>query len=826
VTVPTGGRVFVLSDLLLGPVADPTTEATSGELARLLDGIEGPAVVVLAGDTFDLTGGTNPRPAKALTAHPVLVGAMVRFLEHPDHRLMVLAGERDRAIIDDTDLRSEVERRLGAMVADVVDLEIATGCGGERVRVEHGDHLDDGTTLAGVNARARHHALTLAADGYDGLVTAHTRAAELTDLGSCWYANCGCANRIVQPRGHRFGRDDVPVELRQISWLELEAGAKLHVRLVAGQSPTVEAPLHQRLTCRAPRVAVPVRPATVATLTEGQTWPPEHLADATRWPRRIGAAGLALVGVVNVLSVLTPPVRARFALLHHAFPFAIPELAATTVAASGVALCLLAVALRRGQRRAWVASLVLLGASVVGHVTKGLDVEEAAVAAAVLAFLVVHRSAFQGRGGARDVWPRLGLLAAIVAGAAVTSVVTFVVVAGVPLHVALPAVVGRLVGIPEVVLPSRADEFDPMLAVIGLGSIGAAVWTLLRPSRGAPADDDVEAWRLVRTQASDTLDYFALRDDKHRFIWGQTVVAYAVHCGTAVVSPDPIGPPDERAATWTAFRQHAAAHGWHVAVLGAGVDWLPTYRAAGMTAVYVGDEGVVEVRRFSLEGGRHKSLRQAVNRVARAGYTVTFHDPARLTPAEAEQLRAVMSQSRRGDVERGFSMTLSRLFDPRDRGLLLAVVRSPDGAPVAFCQFVPAPGIDGFSLDLMRRTRGEHPNGLTDFLVVKTIEHLRSEGRRGLGLNFATMRAVLAGERSDSVTTRLGRRVLLRLSEDMQIESLWRFSAKFDPAWRPRYVVLEARELALGTGLAIARAESFWELPVVGRFFRPTTATA
>jgi lysylphosphatidylglycerol synthetase-like protein (DUF2156 family) len=221
-----------------------------------------------------------------------------------------------------------------------------------------------------------------------------------------------------------------------------------------------------------------------------------------------------------------------------------------------------------------------------------------------------------------------------------------------------------------------------------------------------------------------------------------------------------------------------------------------------------------------------RSLRQAVNRVARAGYTVTFHDPARLTPAEAEQLRAVMSQSRRGDVERGFSMTLSRLFDPRDRGLLLAVVRSPDGAPVAFCQFVPAPGIDGFSLDLMRRTRGEHPNGLTDFLVVKTIEHLRSEGRRGLGLNFATMRAVLAGERSDSVTTRLGRRVLLRLSEDMQIESLWRFSAKFDPAWRPRYVVLEARELALGTGLAIARAESFWELPVVGRFFRPTTATA
>jgi hypothetical protein len=91
-------------------------------------------------------------------------------------------------------------------------------------------------------------------------------------------------NRIVQPLGRRFGRDDLAVEVRQISWLELEAGAKLHVRLVAGQSPTVEAPLRQHLTCRAPRIVVPVRPATVATLTEGQTWPPQQLEDPNRFP--------------------------------------------------------------------------------------------------------------------------------------------------------------------------------------------------------------------------------------------------------------------------------------------------------------------------------------------------------------------------------------------------------------------------------------------------------------------------------------------------------------------------------------------------------------
>ena len=55
----------------------------------------------------------------------------------------------------------------------------------------------------------------------------------------------------------------------------------------------------------------------------------------------------------------------------------------------------------------------------------------------------------------------------------------------------------------------------------------------------------------------------------------------------------------------------------------------------------------------------------------------------------------------------------------------------------------------------------------------------------------------------------------------MQIESLWRFNAKFGPEWLPRYVVWDAAENTLPMALAIARAESFWELPLIGRFFQP-----
>jgi lysylphosphatidylglycerol synthetase-like protein (DUF2156 family) len=186
-----------------------------------------------------------------------------------------------------------------------------------------------------------------------------------------------------------------------------------------------------------------------------------------------------------------------------------------------------------------------------------------------------------------------------------------------------------------------------------------------------------------------------------------------------------------------------------------------------------------------------------------------------------------MGKSRRGDVERGFSMTLGRIFDRADTGLLLAVCSAPSvdgrpGEPVAFCQFVPAAGIAGYSLDLMRRDDGEHPNGLLDFVIVETIRHLEGQGFERLGLNFATMRAVLAGESGAGIVGGIERWALRRMSGAMQIESLWRFNAKFDPEWAPRYLVHDSPEHLVPIAFAIARAESFWELPVIGRFLVPS----
>ncbi len=473
--------------------------------------------------------------------------------------------------------------------------------------------------------------------------------------------------------------------------------------------------------------------------------------------------------------------------------------------------------------------MVLLSGTIILHLIAGADIEESVVAVAVLVLLITSRRDFQAASDSSSLRSALIALGIGVVGIALlttASIELFTEVgrhhAPLPWWTALWAVSERLVGIKTIPLPHRADRFlAPTLLAIGLSLAAVTLFLFTRPvvdrrlTSGRAAE--FRARDIVRRHGTSTLDYFALRSDKKWFFHRDSLVAYAVYGGVCLVSPDPIGPRNEGEQVWGAFRRFADSHGWVTSVMGAGEDWLSLYRDSGMHNIYLGDEAVVKVQPFTLAGGEMKGLRQAFNRIKKYGYTASFHDPAHLDPALSEELTALMAMSRQGEHERGFSMMLGRVFDPRDTGLLLAVVRCPDGTAAAMCQFVPAPGINGFSLDLMRRDPGDHPNGLLDFALCSTIEHLRAGGYEGLSLNFAALRSTLSGDKGDGTVQRAERWFLKRLSNFAQIESLWRFNAKYHPEWLPRYVVFDTAEHLVPVVMAIFRAESVWEIPVLGR---------
>jgi lysylphosphatidylglycerol synthetase-like protein (DUF2156 family) len=986
VEVPIGRRVMVVSDLLLTPVATPSSTVLSSELAQALDAWEGPGILIIAGNLLDLTGCADPlaEGKQSMAAHPHLQRSFERFLDSPERRVIRQIGTHEPGYADDAATAAAMTS-LGIEQLPVVDLVLHTTTGVRRVRVEPGEHayapghtvpdsqatpeadskpgavagdrwrllaeqseedapwleglgrLSDPSSLtrfvtsrvlyrrfgryawwllvpfavAGLlrvgvtpwvlqhlgtslparavrhahqadwvdqflvatlvallalgvlalvlgllsrrvwsilgggslesvqteglaNDRARDASRRLVADGYAGLITGATFHSELTNLGVGFYANVGAIAEVVEERRGRLGLPPVFVHRQRVSWIEVETGAELHVRLLLAQTDLRSPSLLERLVILR-RTVHSLHPSMVASYPHGDSWPPApDLRQAhrrTRRVRRTAAIAILVAGFLDVLDAITPTLRSRLHLLLQFLPLRATVAAGALVALAGLALIGLGRGILRGQHLAWQVAMVLLGGTIVLHLVAGGDIEESLLAVGILVLLGVNRREFTA---AAD-WPSLrsavvslafGALAITVLAA--TSIELFAHLGRHRQHFSIPywtawwAAAERLAGIQTVVLPARLNRvLAPSLLVIGIALVVAALFLVSRPvvdrrlTSGRAAE--FRARDIVRRHGTSTLDYFALRTDKQWFFHRDSLVAYAIYGGICLISPDPIGPLNEREQVWGAFRRFADDHGWVPAVMGAGESWLPVYRESGMHNVYLGDEAVVDIQHFSLAGGEKKGLRQAHNRVKKRGYTASFHDPSRLSSALSTELVGLMGLSRRGEHERGFSMMLGRVFDPRDTGLLLTVVRDPEGRAAAMCQFVPANGIKGYSLDLMRRDPGDHPNGLLDFALCSTIEHLKAGGYGGLSLNFAALRSTLAGEKGDGPMQRAERWFLKRLSSFAQIESLWLFNAKYSPDWLPRYVVFDTAEHLVPVVMAIFRAESLWEIPVLGR---------
>ena len=92
------------------------------------------------------------------------------------------------------------------------------------------------------------------------------------------------------------------------------------------------------------------------------------------------------------------------------------------------------------------------------------------------------------------------------------------------------------------------------------------------------------------------------------------------------------------------------------------------------------------------------------------------------------------------------------------------------------------------------------PNGLMEFLVVRSIELLRERGVDEISLNFAAFARPLRSPRG--LLDRIACALLSLASRWFQIESLYRFNAKFFPRWEPRYLLFSSSASLPAVGLA------------------------
>ncbi|WP_067696830.1 bifunctional lysylphosphatidylglycerol synthetase/lysine--tRNA ligase LysX [Nocardia jejuensis] len=360
-----------------------------------------------------------------------------------------------------------------------------------------------------------------------------------------------------------------------------------------------------------------------------------------------------------------------------------------------------------------------------------------------------------------------------------------------------------------------------LLGLFGAMALLAAVAVLFRSQRSANAltglDESALRGLIARSDVEDSLAYFATRRDKAVVFApsGKAAVTYRVELGVCLASGDPIGMKDAWPHAIKAWLELADQYGWAPAVMGASEIGATAYRQAGLSALRLGDEAILETRTFSLAGPEMKPVRQAANRLAKQGVTVRVRRHKEIDAAEMAEAIKHADEWRDTETERGFSMALGRLGDPLDGECLLVEAVDSHDRVLGMLSLVPW-GRTGISLELMRRDR-KSPNGVMELMISQLALNSEQYGVTRISLNFAVFRAVFeeGGRIGAGPVLRLWRSVLMFFSRWYQLEALYRSNVKYQPTWVPRFSMFEERRNLLRVATASAIAEGF--LPRIGK---------
>ena len=545
------------------------------------------------------------------------------------------------------------------------------------------------------------------------------------------------------------------------------------------------------------------------------------------WAPAVIGALVVLAGIANIVSAVRPELQSRSATVNTLMGESVRGSIHAAALPLGLLLVVAGTYLARRRRGAWLLALVLLvitGPIALIH----RDLDGAAVLWSLAVTLAVTGEAFNVRRDPHAVRAAVTRIP-IIGGVAVLTGVGAILAAY--RHVTPGLTTSRVMRETADLMTFQNGPLSfgahahwvPLgVGLVSAAALIAAAAPLLRPlahpRQPAPDSARARAHRLVTRYGDDSLSFFKLRKDLHYLFSAdrRAFLGYRVRGGVLVVSGDPVGPSEAIPELVRDLFAFARDHGLRVAAVGASAAMADIYREAGMRAIYIGDEAIVDTTRFSLEGRPIRKVRQSVSRIERAGYQLSVARVGDISGAELAELERISERWRAGAPERGFSMSVDELGGYGQDDSRVVIARDADGQARGFLHLVPCAGRPAMSLSLMRRDP-ETPNGLVEFMIARGIAELRDQGIEEISLNFVAFGRVLRAPAG--VVERAMRRALVHFDRWFQIQRLQQFNAKFFPRWVPRYAMVEGWLTAPRAAVAIMDLEG--QLPQLSPATKP-----
>jgi phosphatidylglycerol lysyltransferase len=544
---------------------------------------------------------------------------------------------------------------------------------------------------------------------------------------------------------------------------------------------------------------------------------PSRITLTEIWGVRFAAILVALMGVINVISAVTPSLSDRIKILETFSPLEVRHGGHLTASLAGFALLVLSRSLARRKRVAWLLTLGVLGISIISHLTKGLDYEEALLAGGLMLILWLMRSHFHADSDHPSIKQGLWALAGATLFTLAYGVAGFFLLdRHYSVNFGFSAALHQTVIMftqfydPGLVPITRFGKFfSDSIYFVGAVTFGYAGLMLLRPvflREPATQEERAHTKTIVEKYGHSSLARFLLFNDKHYFFTpGGSVLGYVLVGRTAATLGDPIGPLEDQLSAIRAFKALCQKNDWQPVYYQTLPETLDLYKQVGLDTLCIGEEGIVNLETFTLDGKAGKALRTPLNKLTNAGYKFIVHQPP-ISNELLKELHAISDEwlTNMHGSEKKFS--LGWFDDDYIRCSPIAAVYAPEGYISAFANFVPEYQLNEVTIDLMRH-RHEMENGTMDFLFTSLFRWAKEQGYQGFNLGLSVLSGV--GEQAnDPAIEQVMHWIYEHVNQFYNFKGLHSYKEKFHPLWSPRYIIYSGTANLASGWLAVMQANS------------------
>ena len=507
---------------------------------------------------------------------------------------------------------------------------------------------------------------------------------------------------------------------------------------------------------------------------------------------------LFVLGIVNIFSSITPAIPERLQVIQNMLSLEGIHASTWIVFITGFILMGVSVFLVRGLRNAWIMAVILTSVSLIGHLTKGIDWEEATLALVVLGSLVYQRKQYFIKSDIRLLGARIIPGVMVMVTVIVFGTLGFFWLS--PTHFntdfnlwdSFSESVTTFLLMNVDLTPATRFGKDFLLAMHLMGgtSLLYIFFLLLRPLIFRPQqhaeDDFMKAKELVNKHGRSSLDYFKTYYDKQ--LWfspeGEGFVAFKTTQRYAIVLEDPVLEHDySMAEVVREFDGYCRENGLRTIYYRIPESSKGIYESLEKKLLPIGEEAWVNLENWSMEGSDKRALRNIVHKFNRLGYTFRVH-PAPQTGAFLQQLQSVSDEWLK-DKQRSEIVFSQGLFDEKElKNQTILSLDDPEGKVAGFVNLVPGGSPDKANFDLMRST-DDAPGGTMDVIFVNMFEYLRSEGFRTCTLGMVPLSGIVKPENVEERVIKLAYEKIRQFSHYRGLHS---FKDKFEPDWEMMYL--------------------------------------